>query len=141
MKNLKVILGAVDVNHVMIGGCTQDLSVRTLKIHDAFNSKTLANDVALLRLTNSIPANNCSCTLCLPEPWTGPLRIDSKCFATGYGLSSTSSKFTTFQLSDHEFSRHFLMFQSQQKPHRALVVCGLLKYKSSTVLPVPSIVR
>ncbi|XP_055329348.1 uncharacterized protein LOC129582009 [Paramacrobiotus metropolitanus] len=90
-NNLRVIFGATDVKNVPVGGCAQAFGISSVKLHDAFNSKTLSNDIAVLRLSNSVPANNCSCALCLPESWTGPLRIDSTCLVTGYGLSSTTN--------------------------------------------------
>ncbi|OQV20174.1 putative Serine protease 55 [Hypsibius exemplaris] len=89
--DLTVVLGVTDVAAKIPGPCTRVIPVKTVTIHPNFSSRTLSNDLALIQLVKAVPTNNCTCTLCLPETWTGPLRIDSTCLVTGYGQSGVTS--------------------------------------------------
>lgn len=82
-----MVLGITDVASKMPGPCTRVVAAKSISIPPNYSAKTLANDVAVIQLMRAVQSGNCSCTLCLPESWTGAIRIDSRCVITGYGQS------------------------------------------------------
>ncbi|GAV02373.1 hypothetical protein RvY_12949 [Ramazzottius varieornatus] len=91
---LKISLGTNEISQNKGSSCQQAIPVGSITVHPSFDSKTLSNDIAVIRLTKLARMDHCTCTLCLPGPRTPPLRIDSMCLATGFGESSlTGSRF------------------------------------------------
>lgn len=64
----------------------QDRTVSKIITHESFNNKTLANDIALLRLEEPVVFANNVVPICLPEQ--GTQFVDQFCVATGWGQNA-----------------------------------------------------
>lgn len=90
-------LGQHNLNSSSSARGAKNIQVRTSYVHHNHNGITLDNDVALLRLEQSVELttdgdsnseeNNSVCLVCLPER-SSQLEVGKRCVVTGYGFEN-----------------------------------------------------
>lgn len=58
----------------------------SIRVHENYNSNTLENDIAIMKLTTSIPTNNVA--VYPVNLRTVPVQVGTSCQVTGWGLLS-----------------------------------------------------
>lgn len=66
-------------------------SVKSIKVHESYSAKTFENDIAIMKLTTSIPTNNVA--IAPVNLRTVPVKIGALCEVTGWGQLSAVSIF------------------------------------------------
>ncbi|NXJ87254.1 ACRO protein, partial [Trogon melanurus] len=78
----RVLIGATDLTD--LGPEVEERTIRQLKVHEGYNRKTQANDIALLELEKPVECSNYIQLACLPD---ASLRVSelTNCFVSGWG--------------------------------------------------------
>uniref|UniRef100_A0ABM5GLH2 Acrosin n=1 Tax=Pogona vitticeps TaxID=103695 RepID=A0ABM5GLH2_9SAUR len=94
----KIVVGATDLSD--LPKTVQLRSVRKVILHQDYNPRTEANDIALIQLDNPVTFGNYVQPACLPESTADSKTTFSHCYISGWGTTSQNSVKTSDVLQE-----------------------------------------
>lgn len=90
-EEIFIRVGDYDLTNKIVSKNAQTMKVGTTYIHHNYNSQTLDNDIALLKMEKPVELSDSVCLVCLPN--RGSVRKPGKkCTVTGYGYVSEGER-------------------------------------------------
>ncbi|XP_076061281.1 trypsin-1-like [Oratosquilla oratoria] len=88
-SDIRVVVGEHDYTSVSETDVTKRLSVKSIKVHENYNSNTFDNDIAIIELEEPIdfPSNNKIAPVCMPDTTTDYSNVEA--IVSGWGTTSS----------------------------------------------------
>ncbi|OXB83384.1 UNVERIFIED_CONTAM: hypothetical protein H355_006231 [Colinus virginianus] len=85
----RVVIGANDLTQLGYG--VEVRSIRRAILHEHYNNKTMANDIALLELDGPVWCSNYIQLACVPDTWLHVAEL-TECYVSGWGVTRARCK-------------------------------------------------